>query len=297
LDVVTRDPLAAVAQVGWADRDAEVLSMFDPVHLGLGEDGRPVRMCWWERSLLIVGLAGTGKSSLLQLLVSHAGKSPDAALVCIDPNEVQLAPWQDRAWLYAGADMDDALEVAAAVQTEMTRRLAWLRTQPGVVRKVGPDSGLPLIVYAIDELAYHCSIAGTGAQRAAFAGLVRDVVARGRAAGIIPVVATQRPTNEVVPASLSGLFSMRAAGRVADTDDSDRVLGKGTAKAGWDASTIPVTDRGVLIATSEDGPAQRFKAAWIDDATIADLATTTIRYRPPAPAHRVPVRLDEGATA
>lgn len=283
LDVVTRDPLATLGPVPWADAGADVLSMFDPVHLGLSEDGRPVRLSMVERSLLVVGLPGVGKSSLVQLVVSHAALSPDAVLVCIDPSEVQLAPWRDRAWLYAGADMDDALAVAGAVQAEMGRRLEWLRRQPGVTRKVSRESGLPLLVFVIDELAYHLSVAGTGQQRAAFGAMVRDVVARGRAAGIVPVVATQRPTSDVVPTSLSGLFALRAAGRVAASADSDRVLGDGLSKAGWDASTIGIADRGVLIATSEDAPAQRFKAAWVDDGLIAELSATTIRHRPASP--------------
>jgi hypothetical protein len=109
LDVVRRDPLAAAADVAWADLGAAGLSMWDPVHLGVAEDGQPLRLSFVERSLLVGGEPGSGKSSLLNVVASHAAKSPDAHLVLIDPNEVQFGlsrtrpmmrttPWRCWSW-------------------------------------------------------------------------------------------------------------------------------------------------------------------------------------------------------
>lgn len=284
LDVVRRDPFARVGLVPWQDRDVEQMSMFDPVHLGIGEDGKPIRLTLVERSLLLAGLPGVGKSSAVQVIVSHAAKSPDAVLVLVDPKRVELSHWQDRAWLYAGPDMAEALDVVQQVHAEMERRLSWLETAPGVQRKITRETGIPLLLFVVDELAYHLSVVGSGEQRALFSRLVRDILARGRAAGLIVIAATQRPTNEVVPTSLSGLFAMRAAGRVQSPEDSDRVLGANSAKGGWDASEIGINDRGVLIMTSEDRTPMRLKAAYIDDTTIADLSVTTIPLKPRRPS-------------
>src|SRR6185369_2121502 len=101
---VRRDPLAAAANVTWLDHDTEPLSTWDPIHLGVGETGEPIRLSLVERSLLVGGEPGSGKSSLLNLLACHAAKSPDAHLVLIDPNEVQFGPWRDRALHYASDD-------------------------------------------------------------------------------------------------------------------------------------------------------------------------------------------------
>ena len=172
VDVVRRDPLATVAEVPWLDNDADVLSMWDPVHLGLGEDGQDVRLSLVERSLFAGGEPGSGKSCLINAVGSHGAKSPDCQMVLIDPNEVQFAPWQDRALAFAGADPVEALDALELVRDEIAVRRALLRSLPGVQRKVtreiAEEHGLPMWLFVIDELAFHTSVVGTPQQRAAF---------------------------------------------------------------------------------------------------------------------------------
>ena len=272
LHVITRDVLTEPVQ--WADLHADRLSMWDPVHLGTVDDGRTWRFSLVERSLLVAGQPGAGKSNLLQLVVAHASLSSDAQIVCIDPSEVQLSAHRGRCLAYAGADIGDATAAVELVHDEMARRLAWMSTAGG--RKLDRSMPWPLLVFAVDELSYHLTIAGTGQQRAVWGATVRDVVARGRAAGIITVIATQRPTNDVVPASLSGLFSVRAAGRVSSRADSDRVLGDGMARSGYDASTIGLASRGVMVATSDHDVAVRFRAAWLSDDQVREVARRAV---------------------
>jgi hypothetical protein len=304
LDVVRRDPLAASASVHWMDLARDVVSMWDWVHLGVDESGQPVRVSLVERSLVVGGESGSGKSSLLNVVGSHAAKSPDAHLVFIDPNEVQFGPWKDRALAYASDDPDEALEVLELVRSEVRRRLAFLRTLPGVVRKVTKDIaqeyGLPLWVLIIDELAFHTSVVGTPKQRADFNTAARDVVARSRAAGVIPLMATQRPTADVVPTSLRDLFSLRCAFRTTTTTSSDVILGDSWAKQGFSATDIDINARGVGWLLAEGRQPIRFKAAWISDETIADLSVTTIRHRPDAPKQlgpAMPMRRDPEVTS
>lgn len=284
VDIVRRDPLTATTNIGWADQDADVLSMWNPVHLGVAETGEAVRLSLVERSLLVGGEPGSGKSSLLNIVVAHAAQSPDAHLLLIDPNEVQFGPWQDRALAYAADDPADALAVLELVRAEIRTRLALLRTLPGVVRKVTPDIAttydLPLWVLVIDELAFHTSVVGSSAQRTAFTTAARDIVARCRAAGIIPLMATQRPTSDVVPTSLRDLFSLRCAFRTTTTTSSDVILGDSWARRGYSATDVDITARGVGWLLAEGHHPQRMKAAWLNDTTIADLAVTTIRHRP-----------------
>lgn len=285
LDVVRRDPLAVTASVPWADQHRDQVSAWDPIHIGIDEQGRPVRLSMVERSILLAGEPGSGKSSGEQVILSHVAKSPDAHMVLIDPNRVQFSPWKDRALVFAADDDKDALDALALVQAEISRRAGLLEKLPGVVRKVTREvaegEGLPLWFVFIDELAYHTSIVGTPS--GPFARAARDIVARGRFAGIIPVFATQRPTSDVVPTSLRDLFSMRAAFRCTTHASSDVILGEGRARQGYSAVDIDITNRGVSWLLSEGQTPRKVKWAWIDDESIADLSVTTIRYRPPAP--------------
>jgi S-DNA-T family DNA segregation ATPase FtsK/SpoIIIE len=285
VDVVRRDPLAATADIPWADQHAEQLSAWDPVHFGMDEHGRPVRVSMVERSILLAGEPGSGKSSGEQTILCHVAKSPDAHMILIDPNRVQFSPWKDRALVFAADDAAEALAALELVQEEIGRRARLLERLPGVVRKldrkISEAEGLPLWFVFIDELAYHTSVIGkpTGP----FATSSRDVVARGRFVGIIPVFATQRPTSDVVPTSLRDLFSMRAAFRCTTHASSDVILGEGRARQGYSAVDIDITNRGMSWLMAEGQTPRRMKWAWQDDTTIADLSVTTVRYCPPAP--------------
>src|ERR1700691_3869456 len=65
-----------------------------------------------------------------------------------------------------------------------------------------------LHVLVIDELAFYLR-GGQKALRDQFAELLRDLVSRGPAAGIIVVATTQKPSHEIVPTWIHDLFSYR----------------------------------------------------------------------------------------
>lgn len=291
VDIVRRDPLANSRDVPWPDQHKPALSMWDPVTVGVDEDGLPVRLSLRERGLLGGGEPGSGKSSMGSVIVAHAAKSPDAQLVLIDPNEVQFGPWRDRALAFAADDPADALDALALVRDEVSRRLSLLRSLPGVVRKVTPglaaEHGLPVILLAIDELAFHTSVVGSDAQRKMFNTFTRDIVARSRAAGVVPVMFTQRPTSDVVPTSLRDLFSVRCAFRTTTKTSSDVILGEGWARQGYSATDIDITARGVGWLLAEGQKPRRFKGAWLSDDRIGELALSTVALKPAAPPNAV----------
>ena len=116
-------------------------------------------------------------------------------------------------------------------------------------------------------------------QREQFAGLSRDLVARGRAAGVIIVLATQRPSHQVIDPSMRDLFSYRWAFRCTTDSSSDVVLGQGWAAEGYTAADIDPLARGVGWLLSETGIPRRIKAAYLDDDTIKYLAAYAARLR------------------
>lgn len=283
VEVVRLDPLADVAKVPWLDQDKPTLSLWDPVHIGTTEMGATLRLPLVGRGVLAGGIMDSGKSSLLNLIVSTAAKSP-APLYLIDPQGVQFGPWRERATMYAQKDPGEALDVLEAVQAEIDRRLAEMERLPGVVRKLTPEVaarlGLHPFVLAIDELAYHTATVGSGAQRDRFAGTARDVVSRGRAAGLIPVMATQRPTQDVVPRALSDLFGVRVAFKTATPENSDILLGNGVAARGYNAAEISLDARGVAYILGPGGTPEKVKVAWVSDDVIDRLSRTTVAFKP-----------------
>jgi len=83
-----------------------------------------------------------------------------------------------------------------------------------------------LHVLVIDELAFYLR-GGQKEMRERFGELLRDLVSRGRAAGIIVVATTQKPSHEIVPTWIRDLFSFRLAMRCTSSDSSDTILGQG----------------------------------------------------------------------
>jgi DNA segregation ATPase FtsK/SpoIIIE-like protein len=88
-----------------------------------------------------------------------------------------------------------------------------------------------------DELAFYLMLPDKK-QRQEFAELLRDLVARGRAAGVIVCAATQKPGADTVPTALRDLFGFRLALRCNTPQASETILGQGWATAGADASTV-----------------------------------------------------------
>ena len=99
---------------------------------------------------------------------------------------------------------------------------------------------------------------GTKDERTELSETLRDLISRGRAAGMIVIAATQKPSNDIVPTFVRDLFSFRMALRCTTPEASDTILGQGWAKEGYSASTLDPTIAGRrLPAGRRRGPASR----------------------------------------
>lgn len=203
VSVIRRDPLADPAPLAWPLSDTARVCLWDPVPVGVDEDGNRVEMALPGHNVLLGGEPGAGKSAALSLLLAAAALDPAVSLWLLDGKQVELAPWARCAQASVGPNVAEATEVLHGLQTEMDLRyaqlLAWGR------RKVTPGDGLGLHVVACDELALYLA-AGDRKERTECAEVLRDLVARGRAAGLIVVAATQKPASDIVPTSLRDLF-------------------------------------------------------------------------------------------
>jgi S-DNA-T family DNA segregation ATPase FtsK/SpoIIIE len=252
-------------------------SIFDPVHLGTDEFGEPVYVNLAERNMLIGGEPGGGKSSAENLIVAHGALSHDCRLVLVDGNQVQLGPWRHSADMFIGPSLKDATQAFTEFQQIMNTR--YQRLLATGRRKITRHHGEPVYLVVIDEYAYYSATIGKKQDREDFAALARDLIARGRAAGVILILATQRPSHQIIDPSMRDLFSYRLAFRCTTDSSSDVVLGQGWAGKNYTAAEIDPLARGVAWLLSETGVPRRIKTAWLDDATIKYLAAYAARLR------------------
>jgi len=259
------------------------LSMSGPVHLGLDENGDQVHVDLAERNMLLGGEPGGGKSNALNLIVAHGALSGDCRLILIDGKQVELGLWRQCADRFVGPSMTDALDCLRWLQQLMNDRYDKLLAAG--LRKITPATGEPIYLVVIDEYAYFSATVGTKPNQAEFSALSRDLVARGRAAGVIVILATQRPSHQVIDPSLRDLFGYRWAFRCTTDSSSDTVLGHGWAGQGYTAADIDPLARGVSWLLSETGTPRRVKAAYLTDDDIKHLAAYAAQLRRKVPAH------------
>jgi S-DNA-T family DNA segregation ATPase FtsK/SpoIIIE len=249
---------------------------------GLDSDGKPLvpRLADLPH-LLVAGETGSGKSGFLNaLLLSLLSRNTpdDLQLVMIDPKRVELAPYEPLPHM-AGEVVDDMLDAAKALEDVvgvMEQRYALMKERG--VRDLSPLNDkmpeghrLPRIVVVIDELA---DLLMTS--KASEAVIVR-LAQKGRAAGIHLVLATQRPSKDVVTGLISDNMPSRAVFRVANHTASNIALGRSGAER--------LTGAGDGLWKSAGHPTPvRFQAPWVTDDEVARFVEAWRVQAPEAPA-------------
>ena len=265
LSIIWRDPLALPAP-GWS---VPWGSLWEPISLGIDENGNPVSVGLPERNLLLGGEPGAGKSAALSIFIAAAALDPSVHLTLMDGKQVELVAWSGSAEHFVGPDMGNAIEVLKDLCAEMDRRYSVLLASG--LRKIEPGSPFGLHVVAIDELAFYMR-GGTREERTELSETLRDLISRGRAAGMIVIAATQKPSNEIIPTFVRDLFSFRMALRCTTPEASDTILGQGWASQGYSASTLDPTTRGVGYLLAEGAVPVKIRTHYLDDESIARLA-------------------------
>ena len=267
--VLRRDPLADPLPIPWPLANAGQCSLWGAIPVGEDEDGNQVTVALPERNLLAGGEPGAGKSTVVQLLIAAAALDPTVVLTLFDPKLVELAVWQGCAHRLVGPNVEEAIDVLKVLIGELDDR--YLTLLANRARKVEHGDGLPLHLVVVEELAFYTN--GPDRKAAsAFSVLLRDFVARGRAAGMVTVATTQKPSADVVPTYLRDLFGFRWALRCSTPEASDTILGRGWASQGHSAAQIDPAARGVGLLLQEGGVPVRLRSCYLDDLDLADLA-------------------------
>lgn len=248
------------------------LSVFDPVFMGTDETGYRAQVDLPYRNLLMGGEPGSGKSVALNNIVAHMALSVDVQLWGFDGKRVELGLWRAVMDRFVANNPYDAIDCLGDLQAVMDDRYDYLDSVGR--RKITCDdvkNGMPFIACIMDEVAYYSATAGDSRSQEEFMIRFRDVIARGRAAGIIAIGATQRPSADIIKPSLRDIFGYRCAFRCTNDSSSDIILGPGWAKQGYSAKTIAPKDLGVGWLLAEGGIPRRFKAAYLTDKDIETL--------------------------
>jgi S-DNA-T family DNA segregation ATPase FtsK/SpoIIIE len=257
---------------------SQVSNLWAPITLGYDEVGSRVAVELAERNFLIGGEPGAGKSVGLNVITAAAALDPTVRLYLFDPKVVELAPWSKCADCFVTTDIDQALRALYELRAEMDRRYGLLAEHgKRKVTWVFPDTA-ELIVVVIDELALYTTHPDK-AKRDAFAAALRDLVARGRAAGVIVVAATQKPAADTVPSSIRDLFSSRWAMRCTTREASDTILGSGWAAKGYSAADIDAATRGVGYLLHEGKEPWLMRACYLTDDEVHAIAARAARIR------------------
>ena len=212
---------------------------------------------------------------MLQLLIAVGALDPPVRLTLFDPKLVELAVWQGSAARLVGPNVEEAIEVLKGLIAELDDR--YLTLLANRARKVTEGDGLPLHLVGIEELAYFTNGPDRKAAQA-FSVLLRDFVARGRAAGMVTVATTQKPSADVVPTFLRDLFGFRWALRCS-TPRPRHDPGAWLGLQGYSAAQIDPTARGVGLLLQEGGVPVRLRACYLDDLDLAELARRAEQLR------------------
>ena len=264
------DPLA---------RTVAPLPVAEPVDLaalpvGVREDGQTWRLRLAGTHVLVVGVTGAGKGSVIWSLLAALGPAIAGGWVqvwAVDGKAgMELTPGRAlftrfATTVEAGVEL---LEDAAAVMTARAARLAQTGSRDHV-----PSAGEPVLVVLVDEVALLTAYVPDRKLRDRAEKALAAIATQGRAPGVVLVAALQDPRKEVL--GLRNLFPTKIGMRLDEKTQVDMVLGDGARDAGALCHKIPESTPGVAYVRV-DGVREpvRVRATWLDDTAVTTLAAT-----------------------
>jgi S-DNA-T family DNA segregation ATPase FtsK/SpoIIIE len=260
-------------------------SPLDGVPIGYNSSGETVRVSLYQKSLLVGGSPGSGKSVLMQQLVAFAALADSCELWCIDPKLVELRTfWRGSAHRMATdvesatALLDELIEVMNARYEALDVQRKQKVFEPAEGRY--PTDEMPLIVLVVDEVA-ELTASLDKKEGTAFAERLRLIVAKGRAAGITPVLCTQKPDSSVIPTSIRDLCSTRIALRCGTEAQAITILGDSAVKNnGANAHMIGTDTPGLAYLTGEEGAqVTRLRSFFISGEDMETLPARALRHK------------------
>lgn len=212
--------------------------------------------------LLVAGQTGSGKSVMINDILTsllYRNSPSDLKLILVDPKQVELTPYNDLPHLLTPVihEPEKCISALKWAVAEMERRL---KTMAGVGKrnieeynKLKPEERMPYVVIVIDELSDLMMMAARDVE-----ALIVRIAQKARAAGIHLILATQRPSVNVI----TGLIKANVPARIAFTTvsqvDSRTIIDQMGAEK--------LLGRGDMLYITAEMPApKRVQAAFVSD--------------------------------
>ncbi len=228
---------------------------------------------------LVAGATGSGKSVCLNaMIVSLIMRySPeDLRLILIDPKRVGFRCYEHLPHLMIDEIITEPKKALAVLQwayTEMENRYALFENSPGVISNIqayneqvasSTVAKMPRIVIIVDELADLMETCKKDME-----SRIRALAQKSRAAGIHLVLATQRPSVDIITGTIKANLPSRIALKVMNFQDSQTILSEGGAEK-------LLGNGDMLYKNSGMADYERYQGAWISDAEINNVVSFII---------------------
>jgi S-DNA-T family DNA segregation ATPase FtsK/SpoIIIE len=238
-----------------------------PLSMAIGKDisGTPVVADLGKMPhLLVAGQTGSGKSVMINAILTsllYRNSPADLKLILVDPKQVELKPYDEIPHLLTPVitEPEKCISALKWAVAEMERRYKALSevSKRNIVEynNLKKEEGMPYIVIVIDELADLMMMAARDVE-----ALIVRIAQKARAVGIHLVLATQRPSVDVitglikanVPARISFKTTSQVDSRtIIDQVGSEKLLGQGDMLMTLSDSPKPRRIQGALIADEE----------------------------------------------
>jgi hypothetical protein len=249
-----------------------VTTITEPIELGPFEDAIPARVLFLRRHGLFGGVAGSGKSGGINVLMGNLSACRDVVIWAIDLKKgMELQPW---------ASCIDRLATSSAQARALLRdAVAILEARAAMLAAAGrrvwePSPEMPALLIIIDEYA---ELADDALDAATYTD---SIARRGRAVAVTLVAATQRPTQKAMgQGAVRSQMDIRICFRVRERKDVDLILGQGMLTAGWHAHTLNAPGKFLISAPEHDTP-RRARAYLLTDETVSATASRHAGIRP-----------------
>ena len=237
--------------------------------------------------LLIAGQTGSGKSVMINTLLTsllYRNSPSEMKLILVDPKQVEMAPYEDIPHLLTPVITEPEKTISALkwAVNEMERRYKLLaaekirdiksynqKVQSGAKKVAVKDEdgntqqhengAMPYIVIVIDELADLMMVAARDVE-----ALIVRLAQKARAVGIHLVLATQRPSVDVITGLIKANVPARIAFTVASQVDSRTILDQ--------AGAEKLLGQGdMLMVTPSMTKPKRIQGAWVMDEEVVKI--------------------------